>query len=1264
LSAVQPTAPIEPALIAGRYRIQRVLAKGGMGTVYSVADERAGQTLALKRMRAPVSAELRGLFEREYRTLASIQHPRIIRVYDYGVDDRQPFYTMELVQGRDAQELAPVPYAQACQYLRDVATCLALLHTRRLVHRDVTPRNVRVTPDGHCKLLDFGALTSFGIPDRAVGTPPCMPPEALHGAALDQRADLFALGALAYFMLTKCHAYPARELRELPSVWAKRPAPPSRHVAGIPKQLDTLILGLLSLDPAARPSSAAEVVERLNALTALPAEDAETQRCLAESYFVRPQFVGCGEVLTALNGHLTQLEQRRGGLVLLEAESGLGRTRLLGELVLQAQLAGIASVSVDAAMHRQPHGTGAALVEQLLVASPAALQEARNHAALLCQLDGALAARLDAPATAPETALSGDWRARVHEALHAVVRAACDADALLLAVDNLEDADEASLALLAGLQALVTSRALLICCSVSWPSAAEQPTPLSRRLLQERSTRLELRPLTAQQIFELAHSLFGDAPNLARFAEWLHNGSAGRPTHCMALVRTLHAQGVLRYRDGTWTLPADSPETARVPELDELLSDRVLALSEPAQRLAESVAVSGRALSRERAAALAGGDSAQQFALFEELVCADVLQESSQGFRFTHGALRKLLLTRLSPQRSQELHRRCAELLLADVRRDNALQTRINAGWHLLQAGDETPGADLLAEVAYDSLGISFAIPDMQIAAPALEAALSIYTRQARSAYQRLPLLTALAHSGYYTRRDLGERYGEPALNMALDLSGIALGTKLQRWLGKTPGLLLGLAIGWLRFRCAARRKRRYPFRDVVAQALSLVATLSGMHACALDAAGGKRALRALAGFAHLPEHLTAAGIRAYSQALIEIARENQAHALRSWRLLIARFQDPAYYRLLPARSRPAFIGGLWFACGAFESFRDGDGALQAARELERSGLKIYGMIASQVRALYHAYRGELELAREQAREVELHALQLGTASQVELWEPAAMILAYTTVGDVVELRRVAERLRALAPSVPSLARYAQLAELALDYVRWIAVEPASLTVEASDNRKNAEAFVERAAPLIESAEPRSFIGWGATCGYLARALNALDHYAQARAVCEKALATLDAEDRAFVALFLDLELELAVAEAGLGEHQASRQRLEALLLRHADSDNPLTHGRLHEAYARSAALAPDWAAFRHQLAEARRWYRSTGTPALLARVDALARLEPWRSPAPPHAERVANDNMPGSAASADAERRARDASAGAEQTGAETKVGLGLGKR
>jgi serine/threonine protein kinase len=94
------------------------------------------------------------------------------------------------------------------------------------LHRDLSPSNVRLTIDGHCKLLDFGALVPFGVASNIVGTPPLIAPEAVHGGALDQRTDLYALGALAYWLLTSRHAYPARSVEELPDTWLAPLAPP------------------------------------------------------------------------------------------------------------------------------------------------------------------------------------------------------------------------------------------------------------------------------------------------------------------------------------------------------------------------------------------------------------------------------------------------------------------------------------------------------------------------------------------------------------------------------------------------------------------------------------------------------------------------------------------------------------------------------------------------------------------------------------------------------------------------------------------------------------------------------------------------------------------------------------------------------------------------------------------------------------------------------------------------------------------------------
>ncbi|MBN1653560.1 MAG: serine/threonine protein kinase [Deltaproteobacteria bacterium] len=164
-----------PSLIADRYRVEKTLGEGGMAVVYEVLDLQTGQKLALKRLTVIDNpeklAEIAKYFEREFHTLVQPAHPNVIEVYDFGKDESGPYYTMELLDGGDLRERAPVPWRTACSLFIQVCSVLGLLHSRRQLHRDVTPRNIRCTRDAKAKLIDFGAVSPMG---------PCKQVKVLH----------------------------------------------------------------------------------------------------------------------------------------------------------------------------------------------------------------------------------------------------------------------------------------------------------------------------------------------------------------------------------------------------------------------------------------------------------------------------------------------------------------------------------------------------------------------------------------------------------------------------------------------------------------------------------------------------------------------------------------------------------------------------------------------------------------------------------------------------------------------------------------------------------------------------------------------------------------------------------------------------------------------------------------------------------------------------------------------------------------------------
>ncbi|RZO61465.1 MAG: serine/threonine protein kinase [Sandaracinaceae bacterium] len=288
-------AQVKEARRLGQYQLEALLAAGGMGEIYRARHALLRRPTAVKLIRPDqVGERTVARFEREAKRTAALTHPNTVTVYDYGrTDDGVFYYAMELLDGADLQtvidETGPMPAGRACRILAQVAGALDEAHREGLIHRDIKPGNVILVERGGeadvAKVVDFGLVKAIDEQDltvteqdKIVGTPLYVSPEAVAAPeTLDGRADLYALGALGYFLLTGKPPFGGKSAIE---VYTKHledsPTPPSEHAAEpFDPALDRLLLACLAKDPDDRPQTAREVEVRLaDLLERLPAWDA------------------------------------------------------------------------------------------------------------------------------------------------------------------------------------------------------------------------------------------------------------------------------------------------------------------------------------------------------------------------------------------------------------------------------------------------------------------------------------------------------------------------------------------------------------------------------------------------------------------------------------------------------------------------------------------------------------------------------------------------------------------------------------------------------------------------------------------------------------------------------------------------------------------------------------------------------------------------------------------------------------------------------
>ncbi|WP_445165688.1 protein kinase domain-containing protein [Mycolicibacterium sp. Dal123E01] len=300
--------PLHGVLLEGRYRVDAKIATGGMSTVYRGLDVRLDRPVALKVMDARYAGDSQFLtrFQREARAVARLKDPGLVAVYDQGLDGSHPFLVMELVEGGTLRELlrerGPMPPHAAAAVLRPLLGGLATAHHAGLVHRDVKPENVLISDDGEVKLVDFGlvrAVAEAGITSTSVilGTAAYLSPEQVSSGSADARSDVYAVGVLAYELITGTAPFTGDNPLTVAYQRMDHDVPlPSTTISGVPRQFDEFIAHATARNADDRFADAEEMAEDLDAIAQelalpkfrVPAPKNSAQHTAATAFHSRP----------------------------------------------------------------------------------------------------------------------------------------------------------------------------------------------------------------------------------------------------------------------------------------------------------------------------------------------------------------------------------------------------------------------------------------------------------------------------------------------------------------------------------------------------------------------------------------------------------------------------------------------------------------------------------------------------------------------------------------------------------------------------------------------------------------------------------------------------------------------------------------------------------------------------------------------------------------------------------------------------------------
>lgn len=808
VAVLNPVQPAESDLvgmvIADRYRLDARIGSGGMGKVYRATQLNLRRTVAVKLVHAESLGEpaIVARFEREALAVASLQHPRIITIFDFGIAPEIGLYIVtEYLAGRplsdDLGEQAPMNPWSAIRLARQVCSALQAAHGAGIIHRDLKPDNIflETTPEGPmAKVLDFGIAkmrtgldadaSSLTAGNAIIGTPRYMSPEQIEHLDVDGRADVYALGCVLYEMLTGRPPFPAAKLSALLTHHLIKPArPPSELVPELPPALDAVVLRALAKHPADRYPSAAEFSQALEAVNIAEAATAHEPALRGDASWhpdsplrtsVAALHVGRESEMEVLRNRLELSQAGECQIVLLAGDPGVGKSHLVDFVESLAQ-----SASVRVARGRFAEADLGIPYNAFCDAIRDVIRSSANGAASVADVLPDLTALF--PVLGEMTELrSGDMKSgdatplsiehpenqiAVFELLAKTFARIAREGPLVLCFEDLHASDVAFTALQYFVSRLQPFPILILGTYRTTDVASSKAAArLDDALYAERRfVSISLAPFTFDEQSTYVGMLLGQSTVDASLAERLHDVSAGNAFFTRELVRSLVETNRIEQRDdGVWVASGGSGEFAEDLPLTvrQAVTRRVDRLPVREHELLRMASVLGRRFAY-RELELMAADVEDLDAVVDRLVEAGFLEEHVQKggdeLAFTSGALHKVLLRSLSKRKRKQMHATHAERLETHAagRIERVLPQLVHHYAHGDLADKTVEHATHLARRALEAFSPQEAIRAMRTAVGFLERDGAEASREGEA---RFLLAEALAMGGEFDEalRELG----------------------------------------------------------------------------------------------------------------------------------------------------------------------------------------------------------------------------------------------------------------------------------------------------------------------------------------------------------------------------------------------------------------------------------------------------------------------------------------------------------------------------